>query len=142
MAKKAGTFVSDWTSTQALRFAGDVLNLINHDGEWPSPECEPGPQAARAAAMQEAIKSLAFAVRELNDEIQLIRATVSVKVDRYQVREVSKSPAVYQVVDTRGDRVVQESQGRGAKARSIRGARSANQQQKISDHQANRKIRP
>jgi hypothetical protein len=41
--------------------------LVKQDGEWPYQECEEGPQATRAAAKQEAIKSLATAMLQILD---------------------------------------------------------------------------
>lgn len=46
----------------AEELARVALGLVIHDGEWPSPESEDGPQATRAAAMQAAINNLARAV--------------------------------------------------------------------------------
>lgn len=51
--------------TSAERLASEALDLMNENGEWPSPLYEDGPSAYRAAAMQEATKMLAEAVLAL-----------------------------------------------------------------------------
>lgn len=48
----------------------ETLELMETDGEWPSPEFEPSPQARRAAAMQESIRKLALAVLQLDRAVK------------------------------------------------------------------------
>ena len=45
-----------------------AIYLMEDDGEWPSPEFEPQPQATRANAMQRAIKNLAEAILALGED--------------------------------------------------------------------------
>lgn len=50
---------------QAREFAKEALQLVDNDGEWPAAAYEDAAHARRAAALQDAIRKLAFAVQEL-----------------------------------------------------------------------------
>jgi hypothetical protein len=54
--------MSDEDRVKAEQLALHALDLVSDDGDWPSPAYEEGPQARRAAAMQDAITRLAKAV--------------------------------------------------------------------------------
>lgn len=59
-----------------MTFEERARGLMTEDGEWPSAAYETGPQARRAAAMQEAITLLCDAITKLRLDVDALQETV------------------------------------------------------------------